>query len=111
MYNKKSSKCFVCFLLLLMHFPNTLFLLFFILLKISNTMALRDILGLIFSIGVVAAMWWGCSFEMEQLMMGELVKAAGGKYKFLTILNMVKFENRTIDIVDASIDLMISFYF
>lgn len=52
-------------------------------------MALRDILGLILSIAVVGAMWWGCSFEMEQIMMGELVTAAGGKYKFLTILNMV----------------------
>jgi hypothetical protein len=52
-------------------------------------MAMRDILGLLLSILVVVAMAWGCSFKIEQIMMGELVAAAGGKYKFLTILNMV----------------------
>ncbi len=41
-------------------------------------------------------MVWGCSFEIEQIMIGELVTDAGGKYKFLTILNMV---NRSIYIV------------
>jgi len=52
-------------------------------------MAIRDYIGLILSICVAGAMVWGCSFEIEQIMMGELVTAAGGKYKFLTILNMV----------------------
>lgn len=52
-------------------------------------MPLRDLVGLVLSGGMIGAMWWGCSFELEQIMMGELATAAGGKYKFLTILNMV----------------------
>jgi hypothetical protein len=52
-------------------------------------MAIRDILGLILSISVAGAMIWACSFDIQHIMMGELVKAAGGKYKFLTILNLV----------------------
>ncbi|CAF1339982.1 unnamed protein product [Adineta ricciae] len=51
-------------------------------------MAFRDYIGLLISISTAAAMFWGCSFEIQQIMMGELVTAAGGKYKFLTILNM-----------------------
>lgn len=52
-------------------------------------MTLRNILGLILSIGVAGAMIWACSFEIEQIAMGEIATAAGGKYKFLTILNLV----------------------
>jgi hypothetical protein len=52
-------------------------------------MAVRDYIGLVLSICVVGAMWWGCSFEIEQIITGELATAAGGKYQFLTILNMV----------------------
>jgi hypothetical protein len=52
-------------------------------------MAIRDILGLILSISVAGAMIWACTFEIQQIAMGELVTAAGGKYKFLTILNLV----------------------
>lgn len=52
-------------------------------------MAVRDILGLILSVGVAGAMIWACSFEIEQIAMGEIATAAGGKYKFLTILNLV----------------------
>jgi hypothetical protein len=59
-------------------------------------MAIRDYIGLILSICVAGAMVWGCSFEIEQIMIGELVTDAGGKYKFLTILNMV---NRYVYIV------------
>ncbi|CAF4269771.1 unnamed protein product [Adineta steineri] len=51
-------------------------------------MSIRTILGLILSIFVTGAMIWACSFEIQQIMMGELVTAAGGKYKFLTILNL-----------------------
>lgn len=59
-------------------------------------MMLRDYIGLILSICVAGAMFWGCSFEVEQIIAGELLNAAGGKYKFLTILNMV---NRFLDIM------------
>jgi hypothetical protein len=52
-------------------------------------MAVRDYIGLILSIFVAGAMYWGCSFELGQIAMGEAVTAAGGKYQFLTILNMV----------------------
>ena len=52
-------------------------------------MAIRDILGLILSIGVAGTMIWACSFEIEQIAMGEIATAAGDKYKFLTILNLV----------------------
>jgi hypothetical protein len=52
-------------------------------------MAIRDYVGLVLSIFVAGVMGWACSFEIQQIMMGELVTAAGGKYKFLTILNLV----------------------
>ena len=52
-------------------------------------MAVRNILGLTLSIAVAGAMIWACSFEIEQIAMGEIATAAGGKYKFLTILNLV----------------------
>ncbi|UJR35495.1 hypothetical protein I4U23_028249 [Adineta vaga] len=51
-------------------------------------MPIRDYVGLVLSICSAGAMFWGCSFEIDQIIMGELVTAAGGKYKFLTILNM-----------------------
>ncbi|UJR10441.1 hypothetical protein I4U23_014645 [Adineta vaga] len=49
---------------------------------------MRNILGLILAAIVTGAMLWACSFEVEQIIMGELATAAGGKYKFLTILNL-----------------------
>jgi hypothetical protein len=52
-------------------------------------MAIRDIIGLILSIFVAGVMIWACSFDIQQIMIGELVTAAGGKYQFLTILNLV----------------------
>ncbi len=52
-------------------------------------MAIRNYIGLILSICAIGAMYWSCNFEIEQIMMGELVKVPGGKYKFLTILNLV----------------------
>jgi hypothetical protein len=52
-------------------------------------MAIRDILGFILSIIVAGAMIWACTFDIQHLIMGELATAAGGKYKFLTILNLV----------------------
>jgi hypothetical protein len=52
-------------------------------------MAIQDIVGLILSICVAGAMIWACTFDIQDLMIGELVTAAGGKYKFLTILNLV----------------------
>ena len=57
---------------------------------LDHIMAFRDYIGLLISISTAGAMFWGCSFEIQQIMMGELVTAAGGKYKFLTILNMVR---------------------
>jgi len=52
-------------------------------------MAIQDIVGLILSICVAGAMIWACTFDIQHLIIGELVTAAGGKYKFLTILNLV----------------------
>ncbi len=52
-------------------------------------MAIRDIIGLILSIFVAGVMIWACSFDIQHIMIGELVTAAGGKYQFLTILNLV----------------------
>lgn len=52
-------------------------------------MSIRNLLGLVLSIFVAGTMIWACSFKVEQIIMGELATAAGGKYKFLTILNLV----------------------
>jgi len=52
-------------------------------------MAIRDFAGLILSIFITGSMIWACSFDIQDLMIGDLVTAAGGKYKFLTILNLV----------------------
>ncbi|CAF1124495.1 unnamed protein product [Rotaria sordida] len=49
---------------------------------------IRDIIGLILSIFVAGAMIWACSFEIQHLIIGELVTYSGGKYKFLTIINI-----------------------
>jgi hypothetical protein len=53
------------------------------------SMSLPTVIGLFLSIFVVGAMWWGCTFEIQHIIVGDLVTAAGGKFKFLTILNMV----------------------
>ena len=63
-------------------------------------MPARDVAGLVLSIGVAGAMFWGCSFPIQQLIMGDLLAAAGGKFKFLTILNMVKRTVRVRELVD-----------
>lgn len=52
-------------------------------------MSIRNLLGLVLSIVVAGIMLWACSFKVEQIIIGELATAAGGKYKFLTILNLV----------------------
>jgi len=52
-------------------------------------MAIQDIVGLILSIFVTGAMIWACSFDIQQLIIGDLATATGGKYQFLTILNLV----------------------
>lgn len=52
-------------------------------------MAIKETLGLVLSIFLAGAMIWTCTFNIEQIIMGELATAAGGKYKFLTILNLV----------------------
>ncbi|CAF4034973.1 unnamed protein product [Rotaria sp. Silwood2] len=49
---------------------------------------LREIVGLILSIFVGGAMLWACSFDMQYLAIGELATSAGGKFKFLTIINL-----------------------
>lgn len=52
-------------------------------------MSIRNYLGLILSICAGGAMFWSCSFEIEQMVAGELLTIPGGRYKFLTILNLV----------------------
>ncbi|CAF0891503.1 unnamed protein product [Rotaria sp. Silwood1] len=49
---------------------------------------IRNIIGLILSIFAAGALIWACTFDIEHLMIGELVTAAGGKFKFLTIINL-----------------------
>ncbi|CAF1138909.1 unnamed protein product [Adineta ricciae] len=51
-------------------------------------MLIRDICGFILSIFVTGATLWACSFKVEHVVMGELATAPGGKYNFLTILNL-----------------------
>jgi hypothetical protein len=52
-------------------------------------MPVRDYIGLVLSITVGGAILWACSFEIEQMIMGELIAIPGGRFKFLTILNLV----------------------
>jgi len=58
-------------------------------------MPMRDYIGLILSITVTGAMVWACSFDVEETLMKEFLGMPGGKFKFLTILNLV---NRFFDI-------------
>lgn len=51
---------------------------------------IREILGLILSILAAVIMIWACSFENDQITIGEISNGVGGKYQFLTILNLVK---------------------
>ncbi|CAF0817012.1 unnamed protein product [Didymodactylos carnosus] len=50
-----------------------------------------NLIGLLLAIFMVISMLWGISFEMEEIVTDESLAVAlayGGKYKFLTILNM-----------------------
>ncbi|CAF4633657.1 unnamed protein product [Rotaria socialis] len=49
---------------------------------------IRQIIGLILSILAAVVMTLTCSFDTEELIDGDLAKSTGGKYKFLTILNL-----------------------
>ena len=55
----------------------------------KRLMSIRDVHGFIFSIFVSDAMLWACTFKVEHVVMDELATAPGGKYNFLTILNLV----------------------
>ena len=61
----------------------------YILLSDRKIMSTRDTCGFILSIFVTGATLWACTFKVEHVVMGELATAPGGKYNFLTILNLV----------------------
>lgn len=50
----------------------------------------RSIIGLVVSIFMVVSMWYGFQFKVEQEMPNQTSQNSGGKYKYLTILNLVR---------------------
>ena len=74
-------------------------------------MPIRNYIGLILSIVVIGSLYWGCSFEIQQVAMRELIMGPGGKYQFLTILNMVKDISNIFKNKFSIINFSISKYF
>ena len=70
-------------------------------------MATRSLIGLILSIGMVVAMWWGCSFDVQQVIGGPFAKAYGGKFQYLTILNMVNEEKSNRFFIEVLIFILV----
>lgn len=52
-------------------------------------MPVRDYIGLVLSATTAGAIIWACSVDLEQMIMKDVMAIPGGKFKFLTILNLV----------------------
>ena len=57
-------------------------------------MPARDYVGLALSVATAGGIIWACSVEIDQMLTKDIIAIPGGKFKFLTILNMV---NRLFD--------------
>mgnify|MGYP006892773796 CR=1 FL=1 len=57
-------------------------------------MSLRDYIGFALSASSCCTMIWACSFDDERIMLADLLTMPGGRYKFLTILNLVNLSKR-----------------